>query len=206
MNDNKCIFYCDGIQEVNDEKEMFAKTTFSSMEHRLFFIYGEINERTCSEIAYTIALINLEDEKKDNSKNSKRKPIRIFINSYGGSAYDMWILVDTIMSSTTPVYTYCCGYAMSAAFIVFLAGHRRFMSPHATLMYHQLNSCRTGKYQDLVDGREQADQFNKMLERYVVGQTTLSEEYLYEIREKKQDKYFTVEEAVKYCIVDEIFE
>ncbi len=123
-----------------DGNSMSTKSTiFSSKTDRLFYIYGDINARNCADIAYDISQLNYEDdEKEEKEKNYKRDPIRIYFNSFGGSVYDMWLLVDTILASKTPVYTYCTGYAMSAAFMIFIAGHKRYMSPHATLMYHQI--------------------------------------------------------------------
>ena len=93
---------------------------------------------------------------------------------------------------------------MSAAFIIFLAGHKRFMSPHATLMYHQIYCWRSGKYQDLVDDREQTDHLNDMIESFVVERTGLTKDALLNIREKKRDTYFSAEEAKELHIVDEI--
>ncbi len=178
---------------------------FSSSDDRIYYLYGEINARNCADIAYDISLINAEDEEKDKKeKDFKRKPIKVFFNSFGGSVYDMWLLVDTIMASKTPVYTFCTGYAMSAAFIAFLSGHKRFMSPHATLMYHQIYCWRSGKYQDLVDDREQMDHLNDMIENYVVERTGLTKEDLINIREKKRDTYFSAKEAEELKIIDSI--
>lgn len=178
---------------------------FSSKEDRLYYLYGEINARNCADIAYDITQTNLEDDEKDKKeKDYKRKPINLYFNSFGGSVYDMWLLVDTIMGSKTPVHTHCTGYAMSAAFIIFLSGHKRFMSPHATLMYHQIYCWRSGKYQDLVDDREQTDHLNEMIENYVVERTGLSKEDLISIREKKRDTYFSAKEALELSIIDEV--
>lgn len=103
------------------------RTVFSSRSERLFYMFGEIDAINCADVAYDISQINLDDDDKDDKeKDFKRKPIKIFFNSFGGSVYDMWLLVDTILGSKTPVYTYCTGYAMSAAFIIFLAGHGKY--------------------------------------------------------------------------------
>ncbi len=191
----------------NEERKLSKNSVLSSPSERLFYMYGEINARNCADIAYDISIINAEDNEKDNrEKDFKRKPIKIYFNSLGGNVYDMWFLVDTIMVSKTPVYTYCTGYAMSAAFIAFLAGHKRFMSTHATLMYHQIYCWRSGKYQDLVDDREQTDHLNEMIENFVVERTGLTKDDLFNIREKKKDTYFSVEEAKKLNIIDEIME
>lgn len=203
MSKGNCI-QCDWDGDDAEDKNT-KRAIFSSKEDRLYYLYGDINAKNCADIAYDISLINLEDEsKEDNEKNFKRKPIKIYFNSFGGSVYDMWLLVDTIMGSKTPVYTYCTGYAMSAAFLIFLAGHKRYMSPHATLMYHQIYCWRHGKYQDLVDDREQTDHLNDMIENYVVERTTLTQKDMLTIREKKKDTYFSAEEAKERCITDEI--
>lgn len=204
MINKKNSDYCDWDGDSTEDKNT-KRAIFSSREERLYYLYGEINARNCADIAYDISEINLEDDEKDDKeKDYKRKPIKIYFNSFGGSVYDMWLLVDTIMGSKTPVYTYCTGYAMSAAFIIFLSGHKRYMSPHATLMYHQIYCWRSGKYQDLVDDREQTDHLNEMIENYVVERTALTGEDLINIREKKKDTYFSAQEAKELQIIDEI--
>ncbi len=198
---NSCEWDGDESQDSGSSRSC----VFSSSEKRFFYLYGEINARNCADIAYDISMINFEDDEKDDKeKDYKRKPIKLYFNSFGGSVYDMWLLVDSIMASRTPVYTYCTGYAMSDAFIIFLAGHKRFMSPHATLMYHQIYCWRSGKYQDLVDDREQTDHLNEMIEDFVVERTGITKDDLLNIREKKRDTYFSAKEAEELKIIDEI--
>lgn len=116
----------------------------------------------------------------------------------------MWGLIDIILNSKTPIYTYCTGHAMSAAFKIFLAGHKRFCYKHSTFMYHQISFWRSGKYQDLVEDREEMDWLNKKIEEYVIDRTNLTKDDIKEIREKKKDFYIHSDKAVKYGIVDEV--
>ena len=68
-----------------------------------------------------------------------------------------------------------------------------------------LMSCwRSGKYQDLVEDREEMDWLNKKIEEYVIDRTNLTKDDIKEIREKKKDFYIHSDEAVKYGIVDEV--
>lgn len=93
------------------------KVLYSYKSDRLFYMYGDINARNCADISYDITLINFEDDRDDEiEKSFVRKPIRIYINSFGESVYDMWLLVDTILKSETPVYIYCNSCAISALF------------------------------------------------------------------------------------------
>ncbi len=187
----------------NDQED--KKEVLLNSSNRVIYIYGDIDARNCTDIAYEITAINLiDDEKESNSKNYERKPIKIFFNSHGGDVYDMWLLVDSILNSTTPVYTYCTGYAMSAAFVAFLAGDKRYMSPHATLMFHQISCWRYGKYQDIVDDRAHMDEMNRQIEKFVMERTKIDEGFILESRKKKQDVYFSANLALKLSIIDEI--
>ena len=93
---------------------------------------------------------------------------------------------------------------MSAAFKIFLAGHKRFGTRHSTFMYHQMNCYRHGKYQDLVEDRKEMDFLNAANEKYVIERTKITQKYIDEVREKKKDVYFHADEALKFGIIDEI--
>ncbi len=193
------------MRESLDDDQDEKKKVLLNTDNRLIYIYGDIDARNCSDIAYEISSINLvDDEKESNSKNYTRKPIRIYFNSHGGSVYDMWLLIDTILNSITPVYTYCTGYAMSAAFVVFLAGDKRYMSPHATLMFHQISCWRYGKYQDIVDDREHMDAMNEEIEKFVMERTKIEKDLIFESRKKKKDLYFSANKALELSIIDEV--
>lgn len=189
----------------DDDEEDKKSQVLVNTENRNFFLYGDINARNCAELAFAITQINAEDDGCERvAREFEREPIILYINSTGGSVYAMWMLADTIAGSRTPVFTICTGYVMSAAFIIFLSGTKRFMSPHATLMYHQISCWKYGKYQDLVDDMEHTDCLNEMLEDYVVERTNLTKEELLEIRSKKKDTYFPAPLAKRLGIVDEI--
>lgn len=174
-------------------------------EKRVYYLYNEIDKEAVAKMGFEIILHNLkDDEAEEKEKGFKRKPIQLYINSYGGSVYDMWSLIDTISNSKTPVYTYCDGYAMSAAFNIFLAGHKRFCSKYTTFMYHQMRCYRAGKYQDLVDDREQLDYLNSCSEQYVIERTKITKEEMKAIRERKKDYYFNAKKALEIGIVDKI--
>lgn len=89
---------------------------------------------------------------------------------------------------------------MSAAFQIFWAGHKRYISQHATFMYHQIYCWRSRKYQDLVEDRQHMDYLNSQIEEYVIQRINLTQDYLNSIREKKKDIYFTATDAVELGI------
>lgn len=178
---------------------------FTDTDKRLFFISDDIDNVSIGKICFHLLFLLKQDDKDESEKKDfKREPIQIYVNSFGGEVHDMWALIDIIEKSKSPIYTYCTGYAMSAAFKIFLAGHKRFATRHATFMYHQMNCYRHGKYQDLVEDRKEMDYLNRANEQYVMERTKISQEYIDEIRQKKQDVYFHADEALKLGIIDEI--
>ena len=151
-----------------------------------------------------LRLIDTDNTEDNEKKDYKRKPIKFYINTNGGALADMYAISDIITNSKTPIYTYCTGYAMSSGFKIFLAGSKRFITRHTTLMYHQLSTRKSGKYQDLVEDGKQLDYFQNIIEEYVLERTIFTKEDLNKIREQKIDYYIHPNEAIELGIADEI--
>jgi ATP-dependent Clp protease protease subunit len=118
----------------------------------------------------------------------------------------MWALIDIMINAKSPIYTYCTGYAMSAGFQIFLAGSKRFVSNHSSLLYHQMSCWRSGKYQDLVEDREEMDYLQNTIEGYVQSRTKITDKKLKEIREKKIGWYIHKDEALELGIATDVIE
>lgn len=174
-------------------------------ENRLFYISNDIDNGEIGSICTELLNVLAEDDKKDKKeKKYKRKPIKIYIQSFGGCIYDMWTLIDIMLNSKTPIYTYCTGYAMSAGFKIFLAGHRRFMSKHAVLMYHQVSDLFGGKYKDIKEKMEDLTLVQKEIEEYVKNRSKVSQKKLNHIKKTKKDWYIRLEEALEYGFATDI--
>lgn len=179
--------------------------TYTGKEDRIYFLSDDVDNTSIGKLTWNILCqIEDDDEKNKKEKDYEREPIKLYINSHGGDVCDIWGLIDVILNSKTPVYTYCTGYAMGTAFKIFLAGHKRYCYKHSTFMYHQMNCWRSGKYQDLVEDRDGMDELNKMNEAYILERTKFTQLDIDEIRTKKKDFYIHASDAVKYGIVDEV--
>ena len=82
---------------------------------------------------------------------------KIYINSNGGYVCDMWSLVDIMLNSKTPIYTYSTGYANSCGFLIFIAGTKRFITKHTKMCCHQFSGGAIGMYQDIKEKVEDLD-------------------------------------------------
>ena len=109
---------------------------------RDLLLSDRISQSTVKDIIKDIFEINFDDDEKEEIyKDWERKPIQLFINSYGGSVYDGLALIDVIKRSKTPVHTVCIGSCMSMALWVWLSGAKRFVGESATLISRCLFIC-----------------------------------------------------------------
>ena len=171
---------------------------------RSLFITDDINPRTAAVVVEGIEIINRKDDTREEmyKEGSIRKPITLYINSYGGIVYDMLTILGAMDNSKAPIYTVCTGYAMSAAFIIFCAGVKRTAYRYATFMYHELFSHRAEKLSSLMENLIETDRLQREMDKIVTRNTKISSEMLDSIRQTKQDRYFNYQEAKEYGIIN----
>ncbi len=133
-----------------------------------------------------------------------REPIELYISSYGGDGYEVLGVIDVIRNMKAPVYTYLYGKAMSAGFLMFMVGDKRFISRNSTLMIHQLSGGMFGTIQDMREQLEEYERMQEQVEDLIMLHTHLNEEDLEGVRFGKYDLYLNAEEAKDFGIADEI--
>lgn len=70
------------------------------------------------------------------SRDAPNREITLYINSPGGDVTSGLAVYDFMRMTQTPIRTVCVGTAASMGAILFLAGQKREMLPHAQLMIH----------------------------------------------------------------------
>ena len=139
-----------------------------------------------------------------NDTNKTSSPIKLYINSYGGDVYQFFGLIDVILASKTPIYTYTLGAAMSCALLVALAGHKRFAYKHSTFMYHQISLGEWDVAKNLEEDLIETKRLHKLIEELVLDKTTITKEQIEDVHNHKRDWYISPGEALKYKIIDQI--
>ena len=148
---------------------------------------------------------NMEDIGK---KPEERKPIWIFIMSPGGEADIMWALLDMIGASKTPIYTVNVGTAASAASLIFIAGHKRFMMPNARVIIHEGSAQFGGDAVKVMDASESYKKELKRMKNYILKRTSIQPAQLNRKRNNdwELDAQFCIENGVCDKIVESIEE
>lgn len=66
------------------------KDVLLNIDERLLYISNDIDNETMGKMCFNLLyLLQEDDNKEEKEKNFERKPVKIYINSYGGSVYDM---------------------------------------------------------------------------------------------------------------------
>ena len=176
-------------------------------KNRYFYLGEDVSSSSVKDIIKEIREINRHDDEQDKKVvDYEREPIEIIVSTYGGSVYDGFGLVDAITLSKTPVHTVCVGKAMSMGFIILAAGHKRFITPMATPMYHEISTGAWGELEKIKRTTEEAERLQKIYDDFILKKTNILQEKLDSVKERCADWFMTADEAKKLGVVDEILE
>lgn len=133
------------------------------------------------------------------------KPVKILLNSPGGSVEDGQMVVDAILTCKAPVTTIALGQAMSAAFDIFLAGDKRIVYPNTILMMHSGSS--RFETQTLPQINKEADLYKRYFDRWstwYASRTNISKDKWCDMLNTGLNYYYFPEEALKAGLTHEI--
>lgn len=173
----------------------------SSAINREIMIY-QVDEELASGIELMIRFWNNIDA---GIPAVERKPIKIFIDSLGGSVTAGFTIIDAIKMSITPVYTIVVGSAYSMGLEIAIAGHKRFCYKNATYLFHEgsigLGSVDANKFKNFAEFYKKQIACSKEM---IILHTNITEEWYKE--HQNDDVWLFAEEAKELNMVDEIVE
>jgi ATP-dependent Clp protease protease subunit len=172
---------------------------------RNIVLSSDITASSVADIIESILDINtLDDEFEEDLQDYEREPIRLVVNSFGGSVYDGFALIAAIEHSKTPIHGYCYGSAMSMGFIIYIATHVRFSHKTSTLMYHEISDMFWGNITGAKQNLKECERLQKVYDDYVLSRTKIPVAKMDEYKARKEDWYMSAQEAAKYKIVHKI--
>lgn len=179
---------------LEDKDELYAR------QERRLLLNTEVNDFTIASLVYMIIDYNREDK---GLPVEERKPIVIYINSVGGAITSAFSLIDIIEQSITPVYTVNLGICYSAAFLIFIAGKKRYSLKRSTFLCHDGISGAVDSMAKLKDRIEfETNQVEAEVKDYVLKNTTISNN-IYEDK-YRTEWYMFPKEAKKNGVVTHI--
>ena len=137
-------------------------------------------------------------------EKAEPKPLKIFINSNGGDVFAAIPIIDAIKNCSIPIYTYIEGMAASAASLISMVGHKRFITKNSFMLIHELRSGIEGTYSDIMDEKETCDKLMNVIKKIYLERSAgkLDSDVLEKIL--KRDIILTADESLTYGLVDDI--
>lgn len=185
----------------NTEMDQIGYTYRKDYLERVIYINFDLSVDTITDYSRLILDYNRQDK---GIEKELRKPIRIYIFSYGGDVDAALHFVDICMLSKTPIYTYNMGVAMSGGLYILLAGEKRFALKNSTALLHQGSAQTSGDAEKVKAFAKQYSKLLKMMFDYTTERTKISKETLN--KKKSSEWYMLADEQLQLGIVDKIID
>ena len=179
------------------------------MKDRIVMLNGQVEDNMANLIV--AQLLYLESQNAD-------KPIKMFINSSGGSVTAGLAIYDTMQFIKPDVQTYVIGQACSMGSFLAQAGAagKRFVLPQSRTMIHRVSSGTRGtggsihvqelEMEDNIRHLEEAKKINGRLTELYVKHNTAGKTYEEMAETMKFDTFLDAEQAVEWGLADKVVE
>jgi ATP-dependent protease ClpP protease subunit len=170
-------------------------------ENRIYF-YCSVGTSEALELNRLLRKLDIEMKYLAGRLACRTVPIHLHIHSSGGSIFAALSVVDTIKKCDTPVYTYVDGSAASAATLISIVGHKRFISPNSFMLVHQPQLEWSGKLDEFVDEIENQKNIYEKLTKVYLENSKINKEELDELL--KHELWLDSDLCLKNGFVDKI--
>lgn len=167
------------------------------LRNRIVYLAGEIDTKQANYIVSSLLVLNALDKSKD---------IHMYISSFGGGVEAGLAIYDSMQMIDAPVATYCIGVAYSMAAWLLAAGEKgkRYATPHATIMLHQITFGTSGTTKDIVVDVQKLIDDQDLMTKILAHHTGKPFE---EIKQKIQHNlWLKPEEAIEFGIIDKVLQ
>ena len=170
---------------------------------RTIYITTDISPAVSKEVIRKIRFWNADDD-ANNIAVENRIPIKMYIDTLGGDLTATLSIISAMQLSKTPIHTITYGIGYSGGFMIGINGHKRYGFPHSSYLFHEGSAAEMGDAHKFLQHIDFYKMQLKKIKQIVVSKTKITEDE-YETH-KKDDWFFSVEDARHYGIIDEIIE
>ncbi|MBQ8537654.1 MAG: ATP-dependent Clp endopeptidase proteolytic subunit ClpP [Clostridia bacterium] len=167
------------------------------LKDRIVFLGGPIDDHVANLVVAQLLFLEMENPDAD---------VSLYINSPGGSVTAGMAIYDTMNYIKCPVRTVCIGMAASMGAFLLMAGEKgkRLALPNSEVMIHQPLGGAEGQATDVAI---RAEWLLKTKKKMTEMMAEMSGQPLEKVQQDVERDYFmSAEEALKYGIIDEIYQ
>lgn len=165
------------------------------LNDRIIFLGEAVTAHTANLVVAQLLFLAHEDSKK---------PIKLYLNTPGGSVYDGLAIIDTINFIEPDVETIGIGLQASMGAMLLSSGAKgkRYILPNSRVMIHQPSSGTEGKITDQEIALKEGIYLKKRLAEIFAKNT--GKAFKQVEKDMDRDNWMSAEEALKYGIVDKV--
>ena len=177
------------------------RNVVSTIGNRIYF-YSEVTRPKILELNRSIAKLANQFKTSSDLLGNTPAPIKLHINSYGGSVFAGFAAVDYIRNSKVPVISIIDGCAASAATIMSVTAQERLMHENSFMLIHQLSSMMWGKYAELKDDMVNNDMLMEKIKGIYEEHTKIPKKELSKLL--SHDLWWDAKKCLQYGLIDDI--
>ena len=170
--------------------------------HNRIYFYSAVTRPKILLLNKGIFNLNVSMLSKTGPLEYEPPPIKLHINSYGGSVFAGLAAVDYIKNSKIPVHSVIDGCAASAATLMSVVASRRYMHRNSCMLVHQLSGMMWGKFQEMQDDMQNSEMLMEKIKKIYKEHTKIPKRELDNIL--KHDLWWEAEKCLEYGMVDEL--
>ena len=182
---------------------MGQQETIEKEKNHIYF-YSDVSDVTCLDLSRKINDLNKELLKYSIEYDTPPPSIFLHINSQGGDLLSAFGVVDVIKNSRVPIISIVTGAAASAATIISMVCHKRYITKHSFMLVHQLSAVFQGKYEEIKDDFNNDKKFMDLLYTLYTEHTKMSEKKIKDVL--KHDIWWGSSECIEHGLVDGIWD
>ena len=189
-------------KEENESISFIVEKPFEDDINTIFFT-GDVTEESANRLIIELVECSRIAEDKEDAED-----IKIYLNTEGGSAYEMFAIYDIMqkVKSSMGISVIGIGKIMSAGVLLLAAGTKgkRKIGKHSRVMIHNVVTGQSGAIHTVEHELKEVKRIQKMYIECLAENSDLTTQEIRRLLKKNENVYISAEQAVEYGIADEI--
>lgn len=177
----------------NTEMNVKVDPTQVLLKNRELYLFKAIDDNSSEKLIKDLRALDIINN----------KPIKLFINSPGGSVPDTFAIINTIKSIKSKVITIINSYACSGAALISISGDERYIVGNGVWMSHDMKSSINQEYSAKIEDRADYLKYRwKQIAHALKTNTALTTREIN--RARSGELWLFAEDALERGVVDKI--
>ena len=197
LNNNNTLVISSNLSEDKEDSDEIVEV----IDNNIYF-YSDVTTKSCYTLIKSLKNLDIKLQVTTLKSDIKDTHINLHIHSYGGDLFGAFAVIDQITNLKTPVHSYISGIAASAATIISVVCHKRYIYKHSYMLIHELSSCFWGKFSEIEEDFENNKKFMQDIKQIYKDHSNVNRRKLNDIL--KHDVWWDAKTCLDVGLVDEI--